>query len=404
MTLTKNIKIDLTLYLNYMIIAYAFLLPISRAGISIFTILLMLIWAFEGNFKKKMTLLKNNKVILALFAFVGMNLISLFWTNNIDNSLDYIRRYWYLLPMLVLYTSIKKEYISTILSAFIAGMFVSEVIAYGVFFELFEFKNTLKGNISPFMHHIEYSAFLSFTGLILLNRIFSPIELKSKILYGFFFITMSGNLFLTEGRTGQLALIIGLFVLALINFKNKFKAVFISSILTVILLGGAYTLSSTFQNRIVDASNSIVNIIQHKNYCTSWGARVGAYITAKDIVLQHPVLGAGIDDNMEMFRTLVDTRYPQMACIKELVHMHNQYLQILTQLGLVGLFFFLAIFYMIGNIKIVNKKFNTMKYIYLVVLSVAFISEVLFHRAFSLALFTLVIGLLLAQHRVENEL
>lgn len=404
MTLTKNIKIDLTLYLNYMIIAYAFFLPISRAGISLFTFLSVLLWIIEGNFKHKIHLIVRNKVILALFAFIAMNFISLFWTNNIDDSLGYIRRYWYLFPILVLYTSIKKEYISTILSAFIMGMFVSEVIGYGVFFELWKFKDTLKGNISPFMHHIEYSIFLAFTSLILLSRIFSSIKLKSKIIYSFFFVTISANLFLTEGRTGQLALIVGLFVLALISFKNKFKALIISSLLTIFLLGGAYMFSSTFQNRVADASDSIINVIQNKNYCTSWGSRIGAYITAQNIVTQHPMIGAGITDNMQMFRTLIDTKYPYMMCIKELSHMHNQYLQILTQLGIIGLFFFLLIFYMVANIQIKDISYNNMKYIYLSVLCVGFVSETLFHRAFSLALFTFLIGLLLAQHRVEHEI
>jgi len=387
-----------------MIIAYAFFLPISRAGISLFTFLSVLLWIIEGNFKHKIHLIVRNKVILALFAFIAMNFISLFWTNNIDNSLGYIRRYWYLFPILVLYTSIKKEYISTILSAFIMGMFVSEVIGYGVFFELWKFKDTLKGNISPFMHHIEYSIFLAFTSLILLSRIFSSIKLKSKIIYSFFFVTMSANLFLTEGRTGQLALIVGLFVLALISFKNKFKALIISSLLTIFLLGGAYMFSSTFQNRVADASDSIINVIQNKNYCTSWGSRIGAYITAQNIVTQHPMIGAGITDNMQMFRTLIDTKYPYMMCIKELSHMHNQYLQILTQLGIIGLFFFLLIFYMVANIQIKDISYNNMKYIYLSVLCVGFVSETLFHRAFSLALFTFIIGLLLAQHRVEHEI
>ena len=397
-------KIDFTKYINYLAIGYAFFLPLSRAGVSLFTILLVIVWILEGDFKNKINLLKKNKIILAILAFIAINFISLLWTNDVDTSLSYIRRYWYLLPILPLYTSIKKEYIPTILSAFIAGMFVSEVIAYGVFFELWEFKRTSSQNISPFMHHIEYSAFLAFTALILLSRIFSSTTLKAKMIYGFFFISISGNLFLTEGRTGQLALIVGLFALALMSFKNKFKALFISSVLSIVLLGGAYNLSTTFHNRVADATNSIVNVIQNKDYCSSWGARVGAYITAQDIIVEYPVLGAGIDDNMEIFRNLVDEKYAYMGCIKELPHMHNQYLQILTQLGFVGLFIFLSIFYMIGSTKIIDKEYSNMKYVYLVVLSVGFISEVLFHRAFSLGLFTLVIGLLLAKHRTENEI
>ena len=386
-----------------MLIGYAVMLPLSRAAITLFTMLLLILWILEGNFKYKKALLTTNNVIIALALFFAMNFVSLLWTDDISNSLDYIRRYWYILPIVTIYTSAKKEYIPKILSAFIFGMFISEVIAYTVFFELWEFKHATKNNISPFMHHIEYSAFLAFTALILLGRIFSTTSMKLKVAHTFFFMTISGNLFLTEGRTGQLALIFGLYVLPLINFKNKFKAVFISTTLSVLLLTVAYNFSSTFHNRFADATNSIVEVIQDNNYCSSWGSRVGVYFTAADIVLKHPLLGAGISDNMEAFRHIIDTKYTYMGCIKSLEHMHNQYLQVLTQLGFIGLFFFLMIFYMVGNIKIVSREYSNMKYLYLTILFISFIAEVLFHRAFSMVLFTLIVGILLAQERVERE-
>lgn len=394
---------NLTTLLNYMVVVHVFFLPLSRAGVSFFTVFLLLLWVIEGDFKNKASLLIKNKVVIAIVLFLAMNIVSLLWTNDVSSSLDYIRRYWYLLPIVVLYTSIKKEFIPIILSAFIMGMFISEVISYGVYFDLWEFKHATKNNISPFMHHIEYSSFLAFTALILLSRIFSIEDIKLKILYSFFFITMSGNLFLTAGRTGQIALILGLYVLALISFKNKFKAVFISTVLTVLLVTAAYNYSTTFHDRVYDAINSTVNVIQSNDYCSSWGSRVGAYITAQDIILEHPILGAGISDNMDSFRNIVDMKYPYMKCIKSLQHMHNQYLQVVTQLGFVGLFFFLFIFYNLGSMKLVSKEFSNMKYLYLTVLTIAFIAEVLFHRAFSLALFSFVVGLLLAQNRVENE-
>ena len=83
--------------------------------------------------------------------------------------------------------------------------------------------------------------------------------------------------------------------------------------------------------------------------------------------------------------------------------MHNQYLQILTQTGLVGLFLFLAIFFYIAKLEIRNKEYKQMKAIYLSVTLFAFVSEVLLHRQFGMALFALIVGILLAQHRVENE-
>ena len=395
--------IHYTKYINIAAIGYAFVLPLSRAGVSIFTVLLMLLWLLEGNFKKKITLLKHNKVVLAILAFILMNFLSLFWTDDVIASLEYIRRYWYLLPIMVLFTSLDKAHISRVLSAFIFGMLVSEVIAYGVFFEWWEFKYATPQNPSPFMHHIEYSIFLAFSALVLLSRIFNEGDIKSKIVYLFFFMTMSGNLFLTAGRTGQIAFILGLFVLALISFKNKFKALSISMFMSLFVLVIAFNVSDTFNDRVLTAQSSITNVVEKGNYCTSWGSRIGAYIAAKDIVWDDPILGIGIVDNMQKFRTLVHEKYPEMGCIIELPHMHNQYLQILTQLGIVGLSFFLFIFYAIATIRLKKGEFYRIKYIYLIVVLFALIPEVLLHRAFSLTLFALIIGLLLAEERVEYE-
>ena len=394
--------INYSKYLNYIAVGYALVLPLSRAGVTIFTALLILLWLLEGNLKQKLYILKKNKVVLSIVAFLTFNFISLLWTNSPLEALNYIRTYWYVLPIFVLYTSLDKAYIPKVLSAFISGMLISEIISYGVFFEVWLFKHATIENPTPFMHHIEYSVFLAFTTLTLLSKIFNTPSIKLKLFYAIFFTTMSGNLFLTEGRTGQISFILGLFVLALVSFKNKVKALAIAVILSVTLLTVAFNISTTFKNRIEIAKSNIENIITKEDYCTSLGGRVGAYISAKDIVLESPMLGVGIIDNMDEFRRLVDEKYPKMGCIKSLPHMHNQYVQILTQLGFIGLGLFLWIFYNIAKISLHKGEFYYIKYSYLTVLLFALIPEVLLHRAFSLTLFALIIGLLLAKQRSED--
>ena len=405
MILNKIQSSDYSQYINYIALAYAFTLPLSRAAISLFGILLIVLWLLEGSFKKKYLLLSRSKVVLALLTFLLFNMVALMWSEDTIKALGYIKKYWYLLPTLVLLTSLKKEYIPKILSAFILGMFVSEIISYGVFFELWQFKHATPTNLSPFMHHIEYSIFLAFTALLLLSRIFSNDTMGTKIFYMLFFITVTGNLFLTEGRTGQIAFILGLFILAIISFKNKFKSISISFVLTSVILMLAFNLSNTFHDRIIMGQESLVNVIQNEDYSTSLGSRVGAWIVCKDIMMQNPIVGVGIHDNMNVFHSIIDEKYPEMQCMHNtFMHVHNQYLQIFTQLGLVGLFLFLAIFYTLAKTHIENKEFKNIKYVYLTILLFAFIPEVLLHRQFNMALFALIVGLLLAQNRIENEI
>ncbi len=398
----KNTKWNL--YLNYLIAAYAFLLPLSRAGIVFLSFVLIVVWILEGEFQKKWQLLKQSKVVIAIILFMLYNLFSLFWSDNIPEAFHYIKKYWYFFPMIIIYTSIRKEYIEKTLSAFILGMFISEIIAYGVFFELWKFKDVSPENPTPFMHHIEYSVFLAFTSLLLLSRIFATTHWKLKLLYSLFFMTITGNLFLTAGRTGQIAFLIGLLVVALISIKNKVKAVVVFAILSSLSFLLAYQYSHTFHDRIDTAKESLVKIEEKNGYCTSWGSRVGAWMVSRDMIKKYPLQGIGIDDNMQEFYRLIQHEYPEMICSGHtLVHMHNQYLQILTQTGMIGLFFFLLIFYQIAKLDIKNPEFQKIKYIYLAVTLFAFIAEVLWHRQFGMALFALIVGLLLAQEKYENE-
>ena len=401
----NNIKqINYSQYINYLIVAYAFILPLSRAGVVFFSALLTLLWILEGDFKKKYLLLSQSQIIQVLLAFILFNLFSVLWSDYMLEALEYIKKYWYFLPLFVIFTSIQKEYITKALSAFIFGMFISEVIAYGVFFELWQFDNATPENPSPFMHHIEYSIFLAFTALVLLGRIFNEDNIKYTLIYIFFFATVSGNLFLTAGRTGQVAFILGLFVLSMLSFKNKLKAFFVSIILSALVLGIAFNLSATFYDRIMTGKNSLINVVEKEDYCSSWGSRVAVWIVSKDIMIENPILGVGISDNMTEFHNLMSDKHPKMECVQGyLMHMHNQYIQTFTQLGIIGLVLLLGIFYRILKLPLKEMEYRNIQYIYVTVVLFAFVSEVLYHRQFSMALFALIVGFLLAQNRAENE-
>jgi len=48
---------------------------------------------------------------------------------------------------------------------------------------------------------------------------------------------------------------------------------------------------------------------------------------------------------MHKFDDLIDTQYPEMKCMHgSFMHVHNQYLQIWTGLGVIGLILFLLYF------------------------------------------------------------
>jgi len=157
----------------YMVVALAFSVPLSRAAISALVILLPLVWLLEGGLKDKYKQIVANKFLATLGVFLIFNALSWLWSSNIQEALHILRLNSYLLATFVIATKIKSEHIRPIITAFLAGMFISEMIAYGVFFQLWSFKEATVANPSPFMFWIDYSVFMAFSAVLLLYRALS---------------------------------------------------------------------------------------------------------------------------------------------------------------------------------------------------------------------------------------
>ncbi len=409
-TLKQVRSININTAINYVAVFYAFSLPISRAGISLGTALLFLLWLIEGNFKDKFRFLIKNKVIIALFAFVTFSALSLLWSSDHVIGLNNLRKYWYFLPILVFATSIKKEYFFRILSAFLFGMLISEIISYGIFFEWWNFKNIPPDNPSPFMHHIDYSMFLAMTSLLLLNRFFFEASVKLRIFYFFYFLTVTANLFLNGGRTGQLAFAITIFIVGFINIKNKLLAFVSMLILVVAIFFVAYNISPVFKTRFDQGANEVNKISSDTKdqFQGSFGMRLAVWKEAMKIVPEHPLLGVGTGDEMHVIEDQIKKNQYDESYIRVLHTMikfnyHNTYVQFIVQLGIVGLFLYLLIFYRIIQLKIKDTGLSNLRYIFVSVFMLSSMFNQMFSVQFSLAFFAFFIGIFIAVSQVEEE-
>ena len=391
-------RIDFTKVIYYSVLVFAFTMPLSRAGISLFIILLPLLWILEGDFRNKYEKIKNNRLLLAVGLFLLFSIISASWSQNLQLTFKHLRLDMYVLALFVIATSIKKEQIQSIISAFLLGMFISEIIAYGVFFELWTFKNATVQNPSPFMMHIDYSVFMAFTSLLLLNRIFANhYALKEKLLYVFFFLTVTGNLFLAIGRTGQVALIVGIFVLSIIHFRLTIKSILISTLLLFSIFSVAYNVSDSFKMR---ANAGLTNIqkISNMNLNSSWGVRVAYYITTYDIVKNNPLIGVGLGDYMDQTALILETHeYSYLnkwtKNFMKRFHPHNQYLLILLQMGIIGLLLFFYMIYQLLKLKIEDPEIKELSILFTTIFFVSCIPEPLLAKQFTLAFFVLFVGM-----------
>ncbi len=392
-------KIDFSKYIHYIIVGYAFSLSISRACISIFTVLMILLWLIEGNFKRKFEQVKENKVIVFLVIFTLYTFISLFWTtlesleNGAGQSFKIVRLV--ILPILVIVTTLKKEYIPQVITAFLLGMLVSEIISYGIFFELWTWKHVTPTDPTPFMHHLDYSTFLAFTSLLLLNQFFTATNWRIKVFYFVYFLFVTSNLFINGGRTGQLAFVISLFVVGFVNIRNKIKAFIAMLFLVIFIFYCAYELSPTFNQRLYEATNEIYDIknIGDERFKGSFGIRLGAWIVAIDMVKNNPLYGTGGGSEMVEFREYVKNSAPELQVVQILVHFHNEYVHIVVEYGIIGLILYLIIWYYLFKMPIENRSFSNLKVIFITVFSTASLVELIFHNQFPMSLFALFVGI-----------
>jgi len=394
-------KINYNKIFYHSILIFAFILPLSRAGISFFIILLPLLWIIEGNFIKKYQQIRSNKLLVIILIYLLFNIFSILWSNNIEQSLNVLRLNSYWLSLFVIATSIKEEQVPKIISFFLAGMFISEVIAYGVFFELWQFKHATVENPSPFMFWIDYSVFMAFTSILLLNRILSTnYSYKQKIIFFIFFLSVTGNLFLAIGRTGQVAFIVAMFVMMIIHYKLNIKSILLSLIILSTIFATAYQISDSFKMRANSGIKDIQNI-QKMNLNGSWGIRVAYWITTFDIAKQNPILGVGIGDFKDETTHILKTynyHYLNQETKKFMGKNdpHNQYLLILLQMGIVGLIIFLYLIYQILKLNIETKEIKELSILFVTIFFVSCFAESLFFNQFSISLFVLFTGLFIA--------
>lgn len=383
----------------YSAVIFAFILPLSRAMISTFVVILPLIWLLDGSLRQKYEEIKANPLLLSIALFIIYMCVSLLWSLDVAEGLNTARLYMYWLVIFVFATRLHKDHAKHIISAFLFGMMISEIFAYGVFFELWTAKYATKEYLSPFMMHIDYSVFLAFTSVLLLSRILSKeYSMKQKIAFSIFFCTVTGNLFLAPGRTGQVAFILGVFAVFFYHYEFKIKTI-IKAVITIgLVMILAYNISSVFQQRITDLQKDLT-MLQSGDYNGSWGTRVAFILTGIEIFKNNPIFGTGLGGSINGAHEVFESHQINFdASVESFItnnHFHNQFLMTLVETGMIGI---ILILNMIAQIikfssRTLKMESKEIMVIFLVVYLFSCIAEPLWMKQFTIGLWSLIIGI-----------
>ncbi|MBN1840609.1 MAG: O-antigen ligase family protein [Campylobacterales bacterium] len=380
-------------------ILFAFALPISRSIVSFFIVTLPILWFLQGNLKHKMTLIRNSPALIAITLFLIAQCVSLLYSEDIEEGLNLMRMYAYWLVIYVMAISFKKEWITTLISSFLYGMLVSEICAYLIFFDIYAVKGKLPNDPNPFMGHMTYSMFLAFTSLLLLNRIFSKHYTRiQKLFFVLFFTTVTVNLFISNGRTGQVAFLAALLVTVIVHFRFSWKSLIIFSFISLSIFAGAYKFLPHFEVRANHAISDIKGILDGRFY-SSWGLRSAYWLITYEAIKESPLIGFGMGDFRLVAQSVLEKNPYNFSqdVIKhcEINFYDNQYLMVLVQSGFIGLALMVYLFYRLFALKIPDKELKELSIIFITVIMVAFLARHFWFRQFGNTLFVFMTGLII---------
>ncbi len=344
LTLIKN-KQKINDINAYLLIVFAFLLPLTVAGANIIDAVIVLLWLARGTFKEDWNEVKNNKVVLAVLGFYLLHIVGLLWTEDMQWGLHILKKETKFLMIPIFMLFVRREHIKYYIYAFLLAMTLSEMLSYGVWFEVIpEFKYATIINPTPFMSHISYNPLLAFAiYLLLLSLLFNDkFNKKEKFICFTFIVTMSVNMFITGGRAGQVMYFVML-VIILFQYFNKqvLKSAFISILLIPVIFTLAYNSSDLFKKRVDQAVYNTTNYSENK--ASSIGERFTFWINSYEVFQNNNILiGVGTGDFKNEYKKINQKNTPE---IPNTDHPHNMYVLELVQFGLLGVLSLLSILY-----------------------------------------------------------
>jgi O-antigen ligase len=288
-----------------------------------------------------------------------------------------------------MYFYLKRDNIKKIFSAFLSGMFISEVISYGIYFQWWSFKNVSPNDPTPFMSHTDYSSYLAFTSIILLlNAIFEK-KLHYRLIYAVFFLSVISNLFINGGRTGQVIFVIIISFTFFVIIKNKFKSLLYALLIILGSFSIAYKYSSVFHNRFDYLAKDISYMIEKKDFNYSLGTRVSLWLIGLKKIENNLYLGTGIGNEMGDINNDSKKINFKLRDLSYYSDHHNTFITIAVQQGIFGLFILLFIFYSIFSLKFNDKKYFILNRAFIITFFLWSMGGITFHTMNPMVFFTL---------------
>ena len=388
--------------LNWLVVVLAFSLPLYRAWVSLAAYLILIVWFFQGGLRQRFDDLKKHPLTVAIVVFMALNLLSLLWSEDPGGGFVYWRKYLYLLLVPAIASSLRPVFALRAFRAFLAAVVLSVMMMPVVILGDVHIRHIHPGNPAATMSHLDYSIVLAVAGLMVLVHLAStPMRWTRRWIWIAVFLTVVGGLLVNIGRSGQFAFAASLVVL--IPFMLRRRQWYVRGAVLVAfaaILITSYAVVPRFQERVNRGVVELYDAVVSDRLDTNQGKRIAGAVVALEMTRSNPVFGTGIGGNMPEFRRLLQTDFSDFADeVGWFPHFHNQYLQVVTELGVVGLLSLLAIFVALFTGRYRSPELQTAAIALGCVYLFGFIGDPFLHKQMTIVLFATAAGVISANER-----
>ncbi len=217
-------------------------LPVSLFMMSVSELLLSANWVLEGNFKKKLQILKQRKSLILVITIYLVHVIGLLYSNDFKYAFHDLRiKLPFLALPLIIGTSeqLSGKQIKYIILLFVSTVIVSSFISTAILFDLTGIEVNNIREISPFISHIRFALLVNMAIFSLLYYFLFNTGNKGyfigRVIYFAAAIWLIVFLFLLQSFTGILIFIILTpFIIVLWAVKQTKPAAKITLILAIL--------------------------------------------------------------------------------------------------------------------------------------------------------------------------
>lgn len=356
-------KVKTLSFYEWVLLLFPLCLVIGPFWVNFSLILSSVIFFYElikKNFYNKLKL----KWIYFYLIFVFYTILNSFFATDILNSLQSsFFQFRYLLFSLFIFLCVSDaRNIGFIIKFWLVLVLL---VSFDVIYQYFFLKNIFGLPIiglrpsGVFGKELIVGAFIAYISVPIISyyfKKFNNVNFKEKILYSLIYLFLFATVALTGERLSFLIFFVSSIIIFI--FNTSLKKFILLSISLIIFLVIIYFNSLSFNSRVKDFNNIILNF-----YDSSYGRLWESSYLLFD---KNKIFGVGLKNYRVDCDNQVDPRpesIPQFCSS----HPHNFFLEILSETGLVGfsiffIFFFYLIFYLKIRIRYLRSDLNFKKY------------------------------------------